>query len=115
MDYKCEEYEGKVVTVILNTEFGKEYFAGFVAGLDESIGFTVVDYNDKNNYLLCFEGPASTLWNPKWSTPEYLKQYRKLFDTMYKMIQGGLIDFSTLSEYVDMIVGANAETCPFGQ
>lgn len=82
------ELEGKVIEYV-NPDF-PEIKSVLVVGVNYDIGITLVNAEDKTDYLYCLVGPLSPIWK-KCDGPESKKtaDYKKLFPIRLKMIKDG--------------------------
>jgi hypothetical protein len=88
-----EELEGREVFF---PDFKDEYQRGIVIGCDYDIGITVVDKNDKTNYLMCCPGP---------SAPEdYMGEgYKTIFYSIISMIKKSEIHAHKINKLRTMV------------
>jgi len=110
-----EQYEGKVVKIIKD---GKVMFSGLVVGCDYDIGVTIVNTEDKDDYLYCLVGPSA---NPEiYRSNVDRAYYNETFENLIAMFKKGFIDVN-IDHEIDMKYGtkepgiASPEGCAFNK
>jgi hypothetical protein len=88
MDY--EHLEGKEVEVITDISINgvNLAFTGLVVGVEENMGVTIVDANDKDNFLVCL--------NVRNANPEDKEAFDLVFNKIVEQIEAGQIDYTDL-------------------
>jgi len=86
-----EYLEGKKI-LYNNTETTVE---AMVALVDSDIGITIVDANNKDDYLICMSMPKSPRWKEEWNTTEEYKDSNKEFHFFVEGIKKGVIELPT--------------------
>ena len=81
------ELEGKYIILFL--EDSKKI--GKVVGCNFDVGLTIVDANDKDNYLACFNGPLSPQVTKRGANGirHMTESYQVAFDAAVEMIEAG--------------------------
>jgi len=111
-----EELEGKTLVF---PELGK---TGVVVGCDPDVGITIVNIEDKDNYLVCISGPSSTQWEgivragPEGEDAKRI--YHQLFDLLIERIKNGSCTPSKISLAIKGCrsgASPSAENCAFAQ
>jgi hypothetical protein len=69
---------------------------GKVVGFDYDIGITIVDVNDKNNYLLCINGPNS----PLGKANKNLVKYKRIFYAIVGLIEKGKMHIDEVEDII---------------
>ena len=78
-----EEFEGKVI--VYADSYGHKY-EGYIAGCDYDIGITIVNNEDKEDYLYCLKGPSYD------SSIEDNDYYKESFENAIAMFKDGFFD-----------------------
>ncbi len=97
-----EKYEGKVVKAVRDDD--ETVFDALIVGLDFDIGFTIVDNNDKDNYLACLLG--DTVFKDDNFSKE---DYKIFFDEIVKQIKSGVINLDEMDELFNSLTGVSKE------
>ena len=102
-----EHLEGKVIKFVT----GDKIFDARVSLIDHDIGITLVDANDKDNYLSCLIMPGSPKWNKSWNVS--LEEVESDFQEFISFIEEGV--FTVVPVGMDALLGCkvSAEHCPF--
>ena len=108
------ELEGKLVR--FSTE--RNDYTGKVIGCDYHIGITIIDVDDKNQYLTCIRGPLSVQGKKIMKErPLKYNTYPALFAEAVKAIQSGVYvadRVKILSGSPKAGTGAGPSACAFG-
>lgn len=109
------ELEGKVVTYYS----GLHTYQGVVVGCNRSVGVTIVNLEDKDDYLLCITGAVSP---GGYNMPDSaIKSYDEYFSHIIEKINEGhldafeLVKFRDGCEYVSIRGVVKGGSCPYGQ
>lgn len=94
---------------------------GIVIGCNYDIGLTIVDKDDKDYYLLCFNGKESPgMKSGRLKITGDPRKYKMLFYSAVAQIKKGVINASkfdsiaaALNDYAQS--NLSAENCPWGQ
>ena len=82
------ELEGKVIEYV-NPDF-PEIKSALVVGVNYDIGITLVNAEDKSDYLFCLTGPGAPRWKECDGTESERTEYhKKIFALVLKMIKAG--------------------------
>ena len=102
-----ESYDDLVGKELL---YGNE--VGIVIGCDFDVGITVVNKEDKTDFLFCVHGPLSKVYRD----PSYLNlnTYATVFNYYVEGIKKGKMT-KDLHVHAQDTGEASAEVCPFGQ
>ena len=107
------ELENRIV-VYINADGYKG--ASLVVGCNFDIGLTLVDANDKDNYLFCMRGEMY----PKKLTGRNDKRYKCVFYSLVSMLKKGCVDMRIILEVVNCFGKNNggypsSSNCSFSQ
>jgi len=106
-----EELEGKEVVF---KELSKK---GIVVGCDRDIGITIVNTEDKDDYIVCLIGPSS----PLWKRVLHKEDSDEVFDLLVHQIKSGYVDLTAVCSLIISQTGQqpgshpSAEDCAFAQ
>jgi len=106
------ELEGKII----NYKQGGQQVQGVVIGCNRSVGLTVVNPNDKSEFIVCAAGPIMPDFEKNQDS--FINAYDVWFDMMVDGIQAGCIDGdATLALYqVSTFVGcADGSNCAYSR
>ena len=78
---------------IIEFDTGVNCKKGKVVLIDSSIGITIVNNDNPNDYLLCLILPSS----PKWENHFDLEFSNDIFKAICKQIKKGVIDYEAIS------------------
>ncbi len=106
---ECEALEKSTVDWIHN---GHIKHIGLVAGCDPNLGISIVNADNKKEYLTCLPGPA--VKEHKY----FSKSYEELFNMTFKMIKKGIFDVDKTNEVYNenrriISAGGDLAPCPF--
>lgn len=97
--------------IIWDMHEGNFVHVGIVVGCDYHVGITIVDAEDKDDYLTCIHGPLSKIGKQiAIDKPDYEERYNYIFERALRLIQNGYYITNPSSGF-----GPSASTCPFGQ
>lgn len=116
-----KDLEGKTVEIEIHFEGSIENFRGKVALADRDIGMTIVDENNKDDYLLCLICKGSPKWKKNNDDELEIKRTQEIFDKIVDDIKNNRKIVSTdidniykkYNNYRSTGYWASAENCPF--
>lgn len=88
---------------------------GIVTGCNRSIGITIQNRENLDNYLLCLNGPSSPIWKRKPTTKIRLDEYNRLFNAIINQIIEGVYIVGTVDSIITTTRIPSINTCPFSQ
>ena len=88
-----EEFEGKVVKYIGS---GWDDIEGVIVGCEYDIGITLVNNNNKDDYLYCLKGPGS--YPELYTKDSCYAFYDDVFENIIEMFKGGFFDVKIAKE-----------------
>lgn len=95
----------------------EEILNALVVGCDYNVGITLVNAGNKDDYLLCLNGPSDVSDDERFSW----KLHNTLFFTLVRQIKKGCVRNEILDRilcaynYSSFSHKASAETCSFGK
>jgi len=89
-----EQFEGQVVNYI-GSGLGDD-IEGIIVGCDIDIGITLVNNNNKDDYLYCLRGPGS--YPELYTKDSYYAWYVDIFESIIEMFKGGFFDVKVMKE-----------------
>ena len=113
MDY--EKFEGRTIKVI---DYIGDEISGLIVGCDYDIGITIVNADNKNEYLSCLRGPSSGFIK-LYCDSDY-EYYNEMFENYIAMFNEGFYDIRIMKEIdkkYNEISGrhASSEGCAFNK
>jgi len=88
-----EEFEGKVI--VYADSCGHKY-EGYIAGCDYDIGITIVNNEDKDNYLYCLKGPSA--YPELYKDDSVYQHYNEKFEEIIEMFKNGFFNIKIALE-----------------
>lgn len=110
------ELEGKEVLV----DTGEGIKTGIVVGCNYDIGISIINKEDKQDYLLCGSGPGAPNYISDLTDKE-IKAEKAIFYSHVRLIKKGFIPANSIDRIYAFTntngINSNptADSCPFGQ
>ena len=92
------DLEGKIVSIlgVIGTT------TGIVVGCNRSVGISIVDTDDHDNFMVCLRG--AMMPNP---SPDF-DDLDEITDVIIEMIEAGVVDITELKRYQNIPIGRNS-------
>ena len=110
----------KLVKVIYKNKGRQVTCTGLIIGCDPDIGLTIINAEDKDDFLVCLIGPLAP--NASKDHPDYSNgNYERCYADYIKRIASGTVNLDLHDRAIAKIGGASAgsnagkSTCAFGQ